>query len=151
MSLKIRLNEIVNFSDHDPTNFAKQFKSVGIETIRKILKHENPNPSFEFIAELFSLYPTISYKWFFFGQGSMLISNNYESDKENHFANNEEESPTYECKNPGCKKRIADLEEDKKVLREFNLNLQQQLKKETGLENSAQVGQYAKRNKTAGT
>jgi hypothetical protein len=147
MSLKIRLKEIVKYSDLDPTNFGKQFESVGIETIRKILKHENPNPSFEFIAELFSLYPEISYRWFFFGQGNMILKNKYIAEEENHYVGSQEPEDKYDCKNPSCKKEIDYL---KMIIdqKEESLELyRKQDKKETGSSNSTQLGEGAKQRK----
>lgn len=149
MSVNNRFSEFLEAINISQGEIADLFE-VSRQTIGAI-EHSRSNLTLEHFCRLISKYPELNYRWLLFGEGEMLLNKKYISDKENHFANNEEESPTYECKNPGCKKRIADLEEDKKVLREFNLNLQQQLKKETGLENSAQVGQYAKRNKTAGT
>lgn len=149
MSLKIRLKEIVKYSGLDPTNFGKQFESLGIESIRKILKQEKPNPSFEFIAELFSLYPKISYRWFFFGQGNMILQSKYIAEEEDHFADSQEPGDKYECKNPVCKKEIDYL---KTIIEQKEESLElyrKQIKKETGASNSVQHGQFTNESKAS--
>ena len=72
MTFNIRLLEVIKYSGKNLTNFAKQFKTVTSESIRRFTKHPNSNPTLPFIAEILIVYPEIEPRWLLIGEGEMV-------------------------------------------------------------------------------
>ena len=77
MSFNIRLEELVNYLDENPTSFAKGLKTASVETIRKLIKNEKANPTLNTIIEILEKYPQISAEWFIRGKGEIEVCTSY--------------------------------------------------------------------------